>query len=53
MGQKQLHMLPSTTFNSLHQQVDIVLTKDGIRTLRDIVIVDPMRVDLLPQSCAT
>jgi hypothetical protein len=30
-----------------------VLTKDGICTIANVVIVDPMRVDLLPQSCAT
>jgi hypothetical protein len=30
-----------------------VLTKDGICTLVDIVIINPTRVDLLPQSCAT
>jgi hypothetical protein len=30
-----------------------VLTKDGIRTLTNIVIAHPMWVDLLPWSCAT
>jgi hypothetical protein len=39
MGQKQLHMLPSTTFNSFHQRVDIVFTKDGICTLANIVML--------------
>jgi len=29
-----------------------VLTKDGIRTLANVVIVDPTQADLLPQSCA-
>jgi len=29
-----------------------VLTKNGIHTLANIVITDPMRVDLLPQSYA-
>jgi hypothetical protein len=29
-----------------------VLTKNGIRILVDVVIVDPTRVDLLPRSCA-
>jgi len=29
-----------------------VFTKDGIRTLLDIVIANPTRADLLPQSCA-
>jgi len=28
-----------------------VLTKDGIRTLTNVVIVDPMQADLFPQSC--
>jgi hypothetical protein len=41
MGQKQLHALPSTTFNSFRQRVDIVFTKDGVCTL----------ADLLPWSC--
>ncbi len=45
MGQEQLHALLSTTFNSFRQQVDIMLTKDGIRTLPDVFIVDPMQVD--------
>jgi hypothetical protein len=52
VGWEQLHALPSTTFNSSCRQVDIVLTKNGIRTLVDVVIVDPTRVDLLPRSCA-
>jgi hypothetical protein len=30
-----------------------VLTKDGICTLTDIVIIDPTQTNLLPQSCAT
>jgi hypothetical protein len=30
-----------------------VFSKDGIRTLVEVVIVDPTRADLLPQSCAT
>jgi hypothetical protein len=32
MGREQLHLLSSTTFNSSCRQVDMVLTKDGIRT---------------------
>jgi hypothetical protein len=44
MGQKQL---PSTTINFSHQQVDIVVTKDGICTLTDIVIANPTHVNLL------
>ncbi len=41
VGQKQLHTFPSTTFNSFHQQINIVLTKNGIRTLTNVVIADP------------
>ncbi len=36
LGQKQLHTFPSTTFHSSRQQVDIMLTKDAIRTLIDL-----------------
>jgi hypothetical protein len=53
VGQKQLQAFPSTTFNSYHQQVDIVLTKDGISTLANIVIVDPTHANLLLQSYTT
>jgi hypothetical protein len=53
MGQKQLHALPSTTFNSSHQQTDIVFSKDDIRTLTNIIIADPMQKKLFPRSCAT
>jgi hypothetical protein len=28
-----------------------MFTKNGIRTLVDTIITDPMQVDLLPQSC--
>jgi hypothetical protein len=41
VGQEQLHALLSTTFNSSCQQFDIVLTKNGICTLNNVVIVDP------------
>jgi hypothetical protein len=53
LRQEQLHALLSTMFNSSYQEVDIVLTKDGICILINIVIVDPTQMDLLPQSCAT
>ncbi len=53
VGWKQLHGLPSTTFNSSCWQVNIMLTKDGIGTLIDIVVIDPTQADLLLQSCAT
>jgi hypothetical protein len=49
--QEQLHMFPSTTFHSSHRWVDIVLTKDGIRILIDVVIIDPRWMDLLCWSC--
>jgi hypothetical protein len=53
VGQEQLHALPSTTFNFFRWQIDIVFTKDGIRTLADVVIVDPTQAYLLPRSCTT
>jgi len=40
-------------FHSFHQQVNIVLTKDGICTLINVVITNAIGVDLLHQSCAT
>jgi hypothetical protein len=40
-------------FNFAHRRVDIVLTKDGIRTLVNVVIANPTWADLLPWSCAT
>jgi hypothetical protein len=48
MGREQLHALPTTTFNSFHQWVDIMPTKDDIRTLVNIVIVNPTWTNLLP-----
>ncbi len=53
VGREQLHALPSITFNSFCQWVEIVLTKDNIRTLTYIVIVNPIQVHLLPWSCTT
>jgi hypothetical protein len=53
VGQKQLHAFFSSTFNSFHWQVDIVLTKNDIHTLATIVIANPTWVDLFPWSCAT
>jgi hypothetical protein len=53
VGWKQLHTLPLTTLNFFRRQVDIMFTKDGIHTLVDIIITNPMHVDLLPQSCTT
>jgi hypothetical protein len=40
-------------FNSSYQRVNILLTKDGIIILTDVIIVDPMYVDLLSWSCTT
>jgi hypothetical protein len=48
MGWKQLHVLSSNTFNSSRRQIDIVLTKDGIHTLVDVIITNLTRVDLFP-----
>jgi hypothetical protein len=46
-------VLPSNTINSSHRQVNIIFTKDGIRTLVDVVVVDPTQANLFPRSCAT
>jgi hypothetical protein len=46
VGQKQLHAFPSITFNSFRQQINIVLTKDGIRNLVNVIIIDPMWTNL-------
>ncbi len=52
-GLKQLHTLPSITFHSFYQRGDIWLTKDGIHTLVDVVIVDPTWIDLFCWSYIT
>jgi hypothetical protein len=52
VGQEQLHAFSSTTLNSSRQRFNIILTKDDIRILTDVVIVNPMQVDLFPRSCA-
>jgi hypothetical protein len=41
MGRKQLHAFLSTTFNFSSRRVDIVLTKNDIHTLANVVITDP------------
>jgi hypothetical protein len=46
MKQKQLHVLILTMFNSSHQRVDIVLNKNEISTLANIVIIDQLHVNL-------
>ncbi len=50
---KQLHALPSTMFNSSCWWIDIVLTKNGIHTLANVIIVNPTQAYLFPQSCTT
>jgi hypothetical protein len=39
--------------NSFCWRIDIVLTKDDIHTLTDVVIANPMWMNLLLQFCAT
>jgi hypothetical protein len=51
VGWEQSHALPSTTFNSFCQWVDIVLTKDGIRILTNVVIANPTWTNLLLRPC--
>jgi len=51
VGREQLHTFLSITFNSFCWWVDIVLTKYDICTLANVVIVNPMWANLLPQSC--
>jgi hypothetical protein len=53
MGWEPPHALFLTMFKSCHYRINIVLTKDEIRTPVDIVIIDPMWTDLLPWSCTT
>jgi len=53
MGLKKLHVFPSAAFNSFNRWINIVLAKDGIHALANIIIVDQTWVDLLPQSCTT
>jgi hypothetical protein len=42
VGQEQVHTLPSTTFHFFRRQVEIVFTKNEIRTLTNVVIANPM-----------
>jgi len=53
MEREQLHVFRSTIFNSFCQRVNVLFTKNNICTLADVVIIDPMRMDLFPRSCAT
>jgi hypothetical protein len=43
----------SITFNSFHQQINIVFIKDDIYILVDIVITDSTQVNLFFWFCAT
>jgi len=51
VGEKQLHAFLSSMFNSFHWWIDIVLTKNDIHTLADIVIAYLTWMDLLPWYC--
>jgi hypothetical protein len=53
VGWKHLHAFLSNMFNSFRWQVNIVLTKDDIHTLIDIVIANLTQMDLLFWSCTT
>jgi hypothetical protein len=47
MFHKQIHVLLSLSFQSSHRKVNIVLSIDYIRTLANVVIVDPTQVYLI------
>jgi hypothetical protein len=49
VSQEQTHVLPPHALQFLCHWVDIVLLINGVHTLVDIVIVDPIQVDLVPQ----
>jgi hypothetical protein len=49
VSQKQTHVLPLPTLQFLCRQIEIVLLVDGVCTLVDIVIVDPIQIDLVLQ----
>jgi hypothetical protein len=40
-------------FNSYHQQVNIIFTKDGVHILVNLVIIKPTQVDILVRSYST
>ncbi len=44
---EQTHVLSPLTFPFSRQLVNIVFSVDGIRPLVDVIIVDPIRVDLV------
>ncbi len=39
VGWEQLHVLPSTTFNSFRRWINIVFSKDGIHTLTELLLL--------------
>jgi hypothetical protein len=41
---EQTHVLSPPTFQFSHQLINIMLLVDGIRTLVDVIIVDPIRL---------
>jgi hypothetical protein len=47
---KKVHVFPSKNFNSYHQQVNIIFTKDEVRTLVTLITIKPTQVDILVQS---
>jgi hypothetical protein len=51
VGQKQLHLIISIMFNSFCWWVGIVLTKDGIHTLADVVIINSIQTNLFSPFC--
>lgn len=53
LGQEKFHVFFLNMFNFSHWWINIVVAKDGICTLVDVVIADPMWVDLFPWSYIT
>ncbi len=50
-GMKKLHVLPSTRFNFSCSRVNVLFTKDGIRTLINVVIANPTWANSLHLFC--
>jgi hypothetical protein len=49
VSHEQTHVLPPPSLQSSCEQIDIMLSVDGIHTLAKVIIVDPTRVDLVSQ----
>ncbi len=47
VSQEQTYVLFPLALQSSRHQVDIVLSVDGVRTLIDVVIDNPIRIDLV------